>query len=110
MSDHPLLVNGAPIRYDLVPVPYMADGMKLYLENGIAPGSFMHAVLEGDLFSACARADGINRHNIWKWAEWLHNYAPSGSFGSPERVAKWIAGRQQTGFKSDLGQPEPSHP
>lgn len=85
-----LLVNGEPIAYESVPVGYMADGLRLYFERGIPPGSFMLAVLAGDLFAACSKADNTNRYFIWDWAKWFYNHAPAGSYGSPERVKEWI--------------------
>jgi hypothetical protein len=42
------MVNGKPIEYDRIPVNYMVDGMKLYFECGILPGSFGTALLEND--------------------------------------------------------------
>lgn len=89
-----LLVNGKPINYDAIPVPYMADGLRLYLENGILPGDFMLSILSNDLIRACDHADINNKHNIFAWAQWLYNYAPAGSYGSPERVQAWIKSRQ----------------
>lgn len=89
----PLYVNGQPIRYDLVPVDYMADGMRLYLEHGIGPGSFMTALLCNDLMGACGRADLQNRAALFAWAQWLYNYAPSGSYGSRENVREWMKSR-----------------
>lgn len=85
-----ILVNGKPIRYDLVPVGYMADGLRLYFERGIHPGSFMLAILEGDLFRACGHADSTNKHHIWDWASWFYNHALSGSYGSLEAVKHWV--------------------
>ena len=89
-----LLVNGRPVDYGSCPVSYMADGLRLYFEHGILPGSFMTAVLSNDLMDACGMADSTNRHNIFEWAAWLYNYAPSGSFGSREAVESWIKSRQ----------------
>jgi hypothetical protein len=85
-----LLVNGRPIPYDTVPVSYMADGLRLYFEHRIPPGSFMLAVLSNDLSDACGRADWLNRQNICRWVDWLRNYAPREAWGSPERVQAWL--------------------
>ena len=49
------------IDYDAVPVDYMAAGMRRYIEYGIAPGSFMTAILCNDLMEAAQRADDTNR-------------------------------------------------
>lgn len=90
-----ILVNGAPIRYDRMPVDYMADALRAYFEHGIAPSSFMIAVLSNDLIGACANADDTNRRNLWEWAAWLYNHAPRGSYGSPENVRAWMAAREK---------------
>jgi hypothetical protein len=89
-----LLVNGRPIEYDRVPVRYMRDGMKLYFENGISPGHFGTALLSNDLMEAFGRADESNREAMFEWVSWLYNYAPAGSYGSPECVSAWIKSRQ----------------
>lgn len=95
MAAEPLiLVNGQPIVYDRIPVAYMADGMKRYLENGIPPGSFMRALLCNDLMDACQRADDSNRAAIFEWASWLYNHAPSGSYGSREAYTEWLDQRR----------------
>lgn len=97
-----LLVNNKPIRYDLVPVRYMEDGLRLYLEDGTMPGDFMEAILRNDLMTACAHADATNKHNIFQWAEWLYNYAPMGSYGSSENVQNWSKQRQAARLQKAL--------
>ena len=44
----------------LVPA-HMVDGLVLYVEDGIPPGSFLLAVLENNLAGAAALADEINK-------------------------------------------------
>lgn len=85
-----LQVNGAPVRYDLIPVPYMADAMRNYLEHGIEGGSFLDALLCNDFMKMCGHADDNNRAALFEWASWLYNHAPSGSYGSRENVREWI--------------------
>ena len=85
-----LLVNGKPIRYDLVPVDYMSEGLRLYFERGIMPGDFMSALLRNDLMGACGRADAMNSRHIYEWAVWLYNHAPGGSYGSDANVKAWV--------------------
>ena len=41
---------------------------------------FLEAVIEGDLFTACAMADDVNRHALFRYAMFFHNHAPSLSF------------------------------
>lgn len=67
------------------------EGINLYIHKGILPGSFLQAVLRNDLQDACARADDINRRYLWNIVAWLYNHAPANCWGSPEKVAAWVA-------------------
>lgn len=66
------------------------DSLKRYIEQGIAPGSFLMAVLNNDLNQACARADRFNRQVIPDYVRWLVNEAPCECWGSPEKVNAWL--------------------
>ena len=68
---------------------YMQGGLVRWLQNGIEPGSFMLAVLENNLSEACNRADDTNRHHLYDYVYFLHNYAPIGAWGSPDNVRRW---------------------
>lgn len=85
------------INYSRLPA-HMQDGMRLYIENGIPPGSFQTAVLSNDLMGAFRRADDVNRMAILDYAMFLFNEAPCGCFGSPEHVKDWIAKRGLNGL------------
>ncbi len=92
MNKQAILVNGKPINYaadGLIP-EHMRAGMERYMEQGVNPGSFLTAVLSNDLVVAALCADSINRPRLHDYCMWLYNYAPSGSFGSPEAVNNWI--------------------
>lgn len=69
---------------------HMRDGLKIYVEHGVPPGSFMRSVLSNDLKEACARADHINRRNLWEIVRVLWNEVPSTCWGSLEKVQQWI--------------------
>lgn len=88
-----ILVNGEPIRYDLIPVRYMEDGLRRYFEQR-APsdtiGGFLYALLTGDLMEYFRRADSNNMRCCKEWVVWLSNYAPNGSFGSVAAVKSWL--------------------
>lgn len=71
----------------------LAIGMSYYIELHIQAGSFLTAVLCNDLKVACAKADHVNRRNLCEIVEWLHQYAPSDSWGSAENVESWLAGK-----------------
>ncbi len=92
MNKQAILVNGEPIDYftdNLIPEHMIAE-MQRYMERGVRPGDFLVAVLSNDLMGAAYYADSINRPRLHDYCMWLYNYAPSGSFGSPEAVEKWI--------------------
>jgi len=69
---------------------HMVDGLVRYIVQGVPPGSFLTAVLSGDLFEALRRADDINQSALVGYARFLTNYAPIGSYGSPGSVTEWI--------------------
>lgn len=76
-------------RY-LVP-EHMWGAVERYFLNGVAPGHFLTAVLSNDLMEAFSRADDVNGAAMREWCQFLYCYAPRGSYGSPERVAAWLA-------------------
>ena len=84
-----ILVNGKEIDYGRLP-EHMQDGMRLYIEHGIEPGSFLTAVLSNDLMGALSKADDINRHCLLDYGMFLYNNAPSRSFGSRQAVKEWL--------------------
>lgn len=69
---------------------HMREGMKLYIEEGIAPGSFMMSVLCNDLKSAVAMADHVNQRYLSQIVSYCVCEVPSLAWGSPERVANWM--------------------
>ena len=73
----------------LIP-PYMWGGMSRYMVNRIPPGSFLQALLSNDLMEAFARADEENSACIRQYCQFLYNYAPRGSYGSPENFRAWL--------------------
>lgn len=69
---------------------HMREGVRLYLEEGIEPGSFLRAVLENNFTLTYAQADSINRECLFSWAEFLWWEMPGNSWGSSEKVQAWI--------------------
>ena len=82
--------------------PRMVPGLLRYLEDGIKPGSFLTAIIENNLKEACAMADEENKYLIWDYVNVLYNYAPSDSWGSPERMKQWIEARNKGGSCEEL--------
>ena len=76
---------------------HMRDAMRLWIERGVPGGSFLNSVLCNDLSGAFGRADDINRAALGDYVSFLYWDAPSGCWGSPEKVkeraAVWRAWR-----------------
>ena len=71
---------------------HMQGGARRYIENGIRPGDFLTAVLENNLTQAFGSADSTNRPLIGTvYVEWLYWEIPAPAWGSPTKVAAWIA-------------------
>ena len=68
---------------------YMKEGVRLYVFNGIIPGSFLRSVLENNLTESFSNADSNNLERIAEWAEFLIWNIPSECWGSREKVVKW---------------------
>lgn len=97
------------VNYSRLP-RHMQAGAKLYVEHGLAPGSFLCAVLSNNLTQAYARADDVNTAFMRDWALWLYNDCPRDAWGSPDAVTEWIEAGGQRGLdaqaelESDLAQ------
>lgn len=75
---------------ELIP-SHMHGGLRRYLDDKIAPGGFMMAVLENNLKEAVGRADHMNLRALPEYVSFLYNYAPRNCWGSPEKVATWLS-------------------
>ena len=75
-------------NYDMLPA-HMREGMKLWVERGISPGSFLMAVLRNDLMGALGKADSINADHLKDYGMFLYNEVPTGCFGSAEKCEAW---------------------
>jgi|SRR5262252_7261263 len=83
-----------PNDWDLLLVEYEIprhchDGLMNHILHGRMVGGFLTNMLEGRLFEACAHADAENRAALVHYVRFLVNCAPSGCFGSPEKVERW---------------------
>ncbi len=67
------------------------EGLIEYILFGRRTGSFLRAVLENNLYQACARADDDNRYRLYDIVFFLTNYAPGDCWQSPATVDAWIA-------------------
>ena len=76
-------------NYNTLPTA-LQGGMKRYIEDGIAPGHFLTAVLKNNLFEAVMRADADNLKELPNIVKWMHWEIPSNAHGSIIKVKEWI--------------------
>lgn len=69
---------------------YTLNSLKLYVEQGIPPGSFLCAVLENNLFSAVNRADTANLAALPEIVKYIYNEVPSIAWGNSKSVSEYI--------------------
>jgi hypothetical protein len=90
--EHPTYNKGNVVvkaNWALIP-DSMIGGLRRWIENGIPPGHFLTAVLTNDLREAVKRADDTNINRLPDYVKFLHNYAPSGCWGSVENFMRWL--------------------
>ena len=75
--------------YSKIPA-HMREGVRLYVEHRVKPGSFLMAVLENNFKETVGRADETNLCYLQEWAEFLRWEIPSACQGSPEKVQAWL--------------------
>ena len=76
---------------DLSALPtYMHSGLMMYLEQGVKPGDFLLYILENDFIGASGHADFNNQYLMFEYARVLALDFPEESYGSKEKVKKWI--------------------
>ena len=76
------------IQYGLLP-EHDREGARLYVEEGILPGSFLSACFANELVEALGCADEKNRFAIFDICSWLYNEVPLACRGSREKMKKW---------------------
>lgn len=99
-------MNGKP-DYSLLPA-HCQGGMRRYIEEGIAPGDFMLAVLSNDLVGAASRADNTNINRLKDYALFLYNEVPSTCWGSREKVDAWMQMMRAKKLGETITNPEPA--
>lgn len=85
------------INYRWLP-EHMREGMKRYIEHGIAPGSFLTAILCNDFMAAASRADQHNLQALGDYAMFLYNEAPAGCHSSESNFKEWLEHRGLSGL------------
>ncbi len=81
--------GGKPPDWNLLP-DHTAQSLRLYIEKGARPSSFLEAVLQNDLQRSIATADRVNAEKLVEIVGFLQEYAPQGCWGSAENFKAWI--------------------
>ena len=68
---------------------YMGAALERYVRSGVLPGHFLRAVIANDFVAAISRADDTNVQSLPAYVGWFHNEAPSGCWGSTEKLLAW---------------------
>ena len=77
---------------DFAAIPELTKaGLARYVDHHCQPGSFLSAVISGNLFEAIRRADLSNRQNIGLIAMWLEMNHPG--LCGPENFREHLARR-----------------
>ena len=70
---------------------HMHDGIQLWIDHGIGPGSFLWAVICNDLRGAIGKADHVNKSHIANFVQFFYSHAPSPCWGSEEKATAWAS-------------------
>lgn len=66
--------------------------LKRYMENQIATGGALRAILENDLFGAMSRLDLDHRDALHSTVKWIYNQLPVVAYGNKTKVQEWLNG------------------
>jgi hypothetical protein len=69
---------------------HLREGLLEYVRQGRPVGSFLEAVISGDLFDAVQRADPQALASLGDIVRLLTWYAPAGCYGSRDRYQAWV--------------------
>ena len=68
---------------------HLRDGLANWIYKGRPVGSYLTAILEGDLFEAGRRGDELSIDGMGSTVRWLLCFAPMNCYGSKEQVKAW---------------------
>jgi hypothetical protein len=88
---HALLDERGRVRSEYEGISHLVDSLEAYARTGHAPGSFLRAVLQNDLFGAVDNADQQNRTILPQIVTFVYRELPATNWGSREKVTSWIA-------------------
>lgn len=81
---------------DLDSIAHLKDGLRRYLTDRIETGGFLRRVLENDLSRAVGHANpSLSMAQMKTLVQYLNSSFPAIAWGSPEKVAAWLAKGQE---------------
>lgn len=69
---------------------HLQEGLIAYVRHGRPTGSFLQAVISGDLFDACRRGDPVSLAGLSALVLFLDNHAPATCIGSRDANNAWV--------------------
>lgn len=66
------------------------ESLAAYASTRRRTGGFLEAMLEGNLYKAAQNADVHNQQRMFHIARHIIDTLPAESYGTPEKVKKWI--------------------
>ena len=79
------------LKVSKVPVRYMADDVREYVQTGVLHGNFLNAIFSSNLVGAFRYADTLNARSMGDWADFIYNHTPAECWGSVEKIKQWKA-------------------
>jgi hypothetical protein len=75
--------------------PHLCDGIRRYAVERIAPGAFLRACFENDLYCAVVNADLTSFLTLHQIILFIHGFTPVECRGSIEKVNAWLRERHE---------------
>jgi len=75
-------------EYETIP-PRTLQALKRFVLEGTPTGGFLEAVLNDELFLACASADQENSEALKDIVKLIYNHLPIGCWGRDEQYEEW---------------------
>lgn len=85
--------------------PHTLEGLRRYIDERMPVGGFLTSVLENDLTQAFGRADPENLACLYQIVQWVYMEAPAPCWGSPEKVAAWLAAGKEPAGDTQVAAP-----
>ena len=87
---------GGDMRINEFTIPTRTyDAISRYVNQRIATGDFLRAVLTNNLKSAVHHGDAYNLECLVDIVKVIYNYAPSTCWGDEDKVYRWLSGAEE---------------